>query len=143
MRQLLLPILFILGFEASSQQTKDTVFYVRGAACSCKYIIDSAGDNRIFSRQQDPAYYPGGEESWKKFLKKNLDEKAFKGKHEIQVRFLVDKNGDPSNFVHLNTTTPAEKFAEIVRVIKLSGKWFPSVQGGFCIRSYVRMMVPL
>ena len=144
MRQLLLPILFLLSFEASSQETKDTIFTVRGFNCSCKYNIDASGDNRIFSRTQSPAYYPGGEESWRKFLKKNLSD-DYKGRHELQVRFLVDKNGDMSDFVLLNFNNqiPPEKFDEVVRVLKLSGKWFPSIQGGYCIKSYVRLVIPL
>lgn len=144
MRQIILPILFLLSFEVSSQETKDTVFTVRGFYCSCKYNIDASGDNQIFSRNQEPSYYPGGEENWRRFLKKNLSD-DFKGRDELQVRFLVDKNGDLSEFVLLNFNNkiPKEKFDEVVRVLKLSGKWFPSKQGGYCVKSYVRLMVPL
>lgn len=143
MRQLFLPISFLLSFEVSSQETKDTVFSVRGHSCPCKYNIHASADNRIFSRTPEPAYYPGGEDSWRKFLKKNLSN-DFRGKHDLQVRFLVDKNGDLSEFVLLNFNNhiPDEKFEEVIRVLKLSGKWFPSIQGGYCVKSYVRLMVP-
>ena len=127
------------GSRLQAQQLKDTVYAVRGYSCSCKYHFNNADDNRIFDRSQQPAQYPGGDEEWKKFLKKNLDSKL-KGRDEVQFRFAVDKNGDANDFLLMNNA-PVEKFNEMIRVIRLSGKWFPAVQGGFCVKSYVRMML--
>lgn len=126
---------------ANSQEYKDTTYSVREFTCSCKYNLNEQDDNGIFDRSAKSAYYPGGEDEWKKFAKKNLD-KGFKGKHTVEVRFQVDKNGDLSGYT-LWSTAPAQKYEEVVRVLKLSEKWFPSVQNGFCVKSLVRLSFEL
>ena len=60
----------------------------------------------------------------------------------MQVQFQVSKNGDLSEFTLLNRT-PNQKYEEVLRVLKLSGKWFPSVQKGFCVKSSVRLVLEL
>lgn len=124
-----------------SQEYKDTTYSVREYTCSCKYNLKIEDDNNIFDRSAKSAYYPGGEDEWKKFVKKNLD-KGFKGKHTVEVRFQVDKNGDLSGYTLLSVA-PAQKYEEVVRVLKLSGKWFPSIQDGFCVKSLVRLSLEL
>ncbi len=136
-------ILFFLftSLHTYSQEFKDTTFSIREFTCSCKYNLDPQEDNKIFDRSAKSAYYPGGENEWKKFAKKNLD-KGFKGKHTVEVRFQVDKNGELSGFTLLSTA-PAQKYEEVVRVLRSSGKWFPSVQNGFCVKSFVRLSFEL
>ncbi|MBL7747771.1 MAG: hypothetical protein JNM19_10115 [Chitinophagaceae bacterium] len=124
-----------------SQEYKDTSYSIREFTCSCKYNLNEQDDNGIFDRSAKSAYYPGGEDEWKKFAKKNLD-KGFKGKHTVEVRFQVDKNGDLSGYTLLSTA-PAQKYEEVVRVLKLSGKWFPSIQDGFCVKSLVSLSLEL
>ena len=132
------PLLFLLiSLHTYSQEFKDTTFSVRGFTCQCKYNTNIRDDNKIFDRLEDPARYPGGESEWKKFVKKNLDKK-WKGKDKVEVRFQADKNGDLFGFTLLNRA-PNQKYEEVVRVLKLSGKWFPSVQDGYCIKSYVSL----
>ena len=120
---------------------KDTTFSVRGYTCNCKYNFNEEDDIGIFDLNEKPAHYPGGDEEWKKYVKKNLD-KGFKGKDKVELRFQVDKNGNLSEF-ELMTRSPAQKYQEIVRVLKLCGKWFPSVQDGYCVKSYVRLTFEL
>jgi hypothetical protein len=141
MRKLFLLFSLITSFTASSQEFKDTTFSVRELTCQCKYNLNVEDDVKIFDRSEKPAYYPGGEEEWKKFVKKNMD-KGFKGKDNVEVRFQVDKNGDISSFLLLNKS-PNQKYEEVLRVLKLSGKWFPSLQNGFCVKSYVRLSFEL
>jgi hypothetical protein len=141
MRKLFFLLSLLTGLHTYSQNYKDTTFLVRGFNCSCKYNSNIEEDNKIFDRSGKPAYYPGGEDKWKKFVKENLD-KVFKRNEKVEVRFLVDKNGDLSEF-ELMTRSPAQKYQEIVRVLKLSGKWFPSVQNGYCVKSYLRLMLEL
>ena len=133
--------LLISVLQTYSQEFKDTTFTVHGFTCPCKYNIKVEDDNKIFDRSGKAAYYPGGEEEWNKFVKKNMD-KGFKGKHEVEVRFEVDKNGDLGNFLLLNKA-PNQKYEEILRLLKSSGKWFPSVQNGYCVKSYVRLSFEL
>ncbi len=129
------------SLQASSQGYKDTTFSVRGYHCSCKYNLNIEDDKGIFDRNEIAAHYPGGDEQWKKFLKKNLD-KSLKGKDEVQIRFDVDKNGDLDAFEIMNRA-PAQKYEELKRLLHLSGKWFPSVQKGFCVKSYVKLTIEL
>lgn len=135
--------LFLLCITSSvySQQYKDTTFSIRGFTCTCKYNLNIEDDNKIFDLSEQPAHYPDGQEEWKKFVKKNLD-KSFKGKEEVEVRFQVDKDGNLSAF-ELMTRSPAQKYQEIVRVLKLSGKWMPSVQNGYCVKSIVSLTFDL
>ena len=141
MKKIFLLLSFLSSLLVSSQEFKDTIFSVRGFDCTCKYNLNSADDNKIFDRSELPAHYPGGEDEWKKFLKRNLDEK-FKGKHEVHVRFQVEKTGELVDFILLNKA-PAQKYNEVIRVLQLSGKWFPARQNGFCVKAYVRMMFKL
>ena len=137
----LIVLLLFPGLHTYSQEYKDTTFIINGASCSCKYNYNIADDVMIFDRLAKPAAYPGGESAWKKFVNKNID-KGFKGKHTVEVRFQVDKNGDMSDFI-LQNKAPNVKYEEVLRVIKLSGKWFPSIQNGFCVKSYVRLSFDL
>jgi len=141
MRKLFLPLSLFLWLHTYSQDAKDTTFYVRGFSCSCKYNINIEDDNKIFDRSGQLAYYPGGDKEWKKFVKKNLD-KGLKGKDKVEVRFQVDKNGVLSSF-ELMTRAPAQKYQEIVSILKLSGNWFPSVQNRYCVKSFVSLTFEL
>lgn len=135
MRKVFFLICLSGSLRAASQDFRDTVFTVRGETCSCKYNMNPEDDNRIFDHEAAPARYPGGEDAWTKYVKKNLD-KGWKGKDKVEVRFQVDRNGDISSFVLMNKA-PNQKYAEVLRVIRESGKWFPSVQKGFCVKSFV------
>lgn len=141
LKLIILPAILFLASAADCQSFKDTTFTFREYSCSCKYNFSEQDDNGIFDRNAIEAYYPGGQDEWKKFVKKNID-KSLKGKHTVEVKFTVDKNGDLSGFTVLNNT-PAQKYEEVVRILKLSGKWFPSVQKGFCVKSFVVIKVEL
>lgn len=143
MRKFFCFFLCLAALKASSQEYKDTTFWIRGASCSCKYNLKAADDLAVSlsgglgtkSTAERPAYYSADNDDWAKFLKKNLD-KGYKGKHGVEVRFQVDKNGDLSGF-ELLSKSPAQKYQEVVRVLKLSGKWFPAIRNGYCIGSAV------
>jgi hypothetical protein len=141
MRKFFFLLLLFTGFQGFSQKFKDTTFSVREFTCTCKYDKDTIEFKGIFDRSEQPAYYPGGESEWKKFLKKNLNN-SFKGKHKVEIRFGVDKNGNLFAFEIMNRA-PAQKFEEVVRVLKLSGKWFPAMQNGFCVRAWVWLALEL
>ncbi|MBC7874568.1 MAG: hypothetical protein H7Y01_11255 [Ferruginibacter sp.] len=141
MKKLFLLLSFLSSLIVSSQEFTDTSFSTRGFTYSCKYNFNAGDDNRVFDRAEQPAHYPGGDAEWKKFIKKNLDEKL-KGRHEVQIRFQVEKSGELTDFILLNKA-PARKYEEVIRLLQSSGKWFPSKQNGFCVKSYVRMMFAL
>ncbi|MDZ4793447.1 MAG: hypothetical protein SGI83_04140 [Bacteroidota bacterium] len=141
MNKLCLLVSLFLISDLQAQEFKDTTYSVSDFNCSCKYNFNSEDDNKIFDRSEKPAHFPGGENEWKKFVKKNM-EKGLKGKHEVEIRFQVDKNGDLGAFLLMNKS-PNQKYEEVLRLLKSSGKWFPSVQNGFCVKSYVRLSFEL
>jgi hypothetical protein len=149
MRISLFILSVMLAFTSAAQEARDTVFQIRGSSCSCKFNLDPAADKEVMlsgghgigSDAQQPAYYSKEEKDWQQFLKKNLNT-GLKGKDEVEVRFQVNKNGDLSHF-ELLSASPAQKFQEVVRVLKLSGKWFPSVRNGYCIQSSLRQVFEL
>lgn len=133
----LFPLLFCL--HTYSQDYRDTTFSVRDFACSCKYFVNIEDDNKIFDRSEEPAYYPGREKEWKKFLKGNLNTNFAGKKHEFRVQFVVSKNGNLSD-IRLLDRAVYQKYEEAVRVLKLSGKWFPAIQNGYCVKSYYTVL---
>lgn len=149
MRISLLILSVTLAFASAAQEARDTVFQIRGSSCSCKFNLDPAADKDVLlsgghstgSDAQQPAYYSKDEKDWQQFLKKNLNT-GLKGKDEVEIRFQVNKNGDLSHF-ELLSASPAQKFQEVVRVLKLSGKWFPSIRNGYCIQSSLRQVFEL
>lgn len=137
MRKLPLLLLLFSNLPTYSQDYKDTTFTINGYKCDCKYRLDIRADS--FDYRLDyaikPAEYPGGDAEWKKFLKKNMD-KSFKGKDKVEVRFEIDKDGNLSKF-ELMSRSPVQKYQEVVRLLKLSGKWFPNIWNGFCMMGVI------
>jgi hypothetical protein len=139
MKKLLNIFFLFYSFNVCSQEYKDTTFSVRGFSCTCKYPTTLESENKLFSRSEKAAYYPGEENEWKKFLKKNL-KNNFKGKkEEFRVQFVVNKDGDLSDY-RLLDRAPNQKYEEVLRVLKLSGKWFPATQNGHCVTSYYSVL---
>lgn len=149
MRIVIFFLLSLAALSSTAQEYKDTTIMIRGTACSCKYnlkaeddlAVSLSGGHGINNKAVTEAHFSKDADDWKKFLKKNLD-KGFKGKDEVEVRFKVDKNGDLSGF-ELISRAPAQKFQEIIRVLQLSGKWFPEIRNGYCIGSSVRLAIEL
>lgn len=83
---------------------------------------------------QREAQFKGGDEGWKKYLQKNLNAtipaavEAPAGNYEVQVQFVVDKDGIP---VNLNAVSAPAKCkacrAEALRVLRESPKWEPAI----------------
>lgn len=137
MRLFLLLVLCTFYAVGFSQTTKDTTFSVRGFICECKLAIDGKPDVKPFDLNEKPAQYPGGSNEWEKFVKKNIDKKL-KGKDAVEVHFEVDAYGQLSGLRLLNRA-PNQKYEEVVRILRLSGTWFPAIQNGFCIKSVKRL----
>jgi hypothetical protein len=138
MKRLLFLLLQIISFHSYSQNYYDTTFSIRGFECSCKYQTNNDEEGKLFDRSEKPAYYPGEVKEWNKFLKKNLND-HFKGKkEEFRIQFVVSKDGDLSDFRLLDRAVN-QKYEEAKRVLKLSGKWFPAIQNGYCVQSYLRL----
>lgn len=94
-------------------------------------------DSIILSKVEIEAEYPGGAAAWQRFLNRNLRYPQEAIDNEVMgsvvVQFEVDKEGNVSNVEAVSG--PEALAAEVVRVIKKSGKWTPAVQGGRQVRS--------
>jgi N-acetylmuramoyl-L-alanine amidase len=89
----------------------------------------------IFEKVETPPSFPGGADAWRKYLEKNLnslvpvDSGAKAGTYTVQVKFVVDKNGDVSSIRAL-THHGFGMEEEVVRVIAKGPKWVPAKQNG-------------
>ncbi len=138
MRKFLLIFFIFCPGIVYSQNFKDTTFTNGKHSCKCQFVISGTPDVKPFDLNEKAAYFPGGEDAWDKFVKKNIDKKI-KGKHEVEVQFNVEADGSLSNFRLINKA-PNQKFEEVLSILKAGGNWFPAVQNGFCIRSVKRLM---
>jgi protein TonB len=96
---------------------------------------DNQDYDKEFTSVQVEAKFPGGQDAWRKYLERNLnnqtpaDNGASPGNYTVTVSFLVDKNGNISQVQALND--PGYGCAqEAVRVIQKGPKWTPAIQNG-------------
>ncbi|MDR0793405.1 MAG: energy transducer TonB [Chitinophagaceae bacterium] len=92
-----------------------------------------------FTQVQAEATYPGGNEAWARYLRRNLQTDvpvkngAKAGRYTVVVSFLVDENGNISS-VRAETDPGYGTAAEAMRAIKSSGKWEPALQNGHPVK---------
>ena len=91
--------------------------------------------NKVYTKVENPAAFPGGPAAWKRYLESNLradavvDAGAPTGILTVRVQFIVDRDGNISDVKALND--PGFGTAEeAVRVIKKGPKWKPALQNG-------------
>ena len=100
-------------------------------------------EDGIVLHVQIESEYPGGFESWKRFLGKNIRYPELAIENEIEgtvlVQFIVDKAGLVSDVQAISG--PNELRDEAVRVIKKSGQWTPAIQNGSQVKSYKRQPI--
>ena len=101
-------------------------------------------DNKVFTRVEQPAQFPGGEAAWKTYLEKNLryPEAAQKeGKEGIaRVRFIIDPEGNVHTVKILSAPTK-EIGEEAMRLIQQGPKWQPAIQNGKKVAFSVDMSI--
>lgn len=93
--------------------------------------------DKVFTKVEKEAKFPGGPEGWKKYLERNLDanvaanDGAATGNYTVKVQFIVDKEGNISNVQAIEVPKPCPSCGpEAVKVIKKGPKWEPAVQNG-------------
>lgn len=103
-------------------------------------IVENKPDydpNEIVSFVEIQAKYDG---NWEGFLRRNLrpevpvDKDAPAGRYRVEIRFVVDINGDISN-VEAKTNNGYGMEEEAMRVIK-KAKWIPAYQNGRHVKAY-------
>ncbi len=93
--------------------------------------------DKVFTKVEKEAKFPGGMDGWKKYLERNLDAQvaandgAPTGNYTVKVQFIVDKQGNISNVQAIEVPKPCPSCGpEAVKVIKKGPKWEPAVQNG-------------
>ena len=135
--QELLPTIVASEPEVSYNEMIESPVITIGCDIIPQPIVEE-DSSQILTKVEIEAEYPGGAAAWQRFLNKNLrypqeaiDNDEIYG--SVVVQFIVDKEGNLSN---VEAVSGHELLgAEMVRVIKKSGKWTPAVQGGRQVRS--------
>jgi protein TonB len=93
--------------------------------------------DKVFTKVEKEAKFPGGPEGWRKYLERNLDanvaanDGAATGNYQVKVQFIVDKEGNISNVQAIDVPKACPSCGpEAVKVIKKGPKWEPAVQNG-------------
>jgi protein TonB len=93
--------------------------------------------DRVFTKVEKEAKFPGGLGAWKNFLERNLnaqvaaDDGAPAGNYTVKVQFIVDKAGGISEVKAIEVPKSCPSCGpEAVKVIKRGPKWEPAVQNG-------------
>lgn len=93
--------------------------------------------DKVFTKVEKEAKFPGGAEGWKRYLERNLDanvaanDGAPTGNYTVKVQFIVDKAGNISNVQAIEVPKACPSCGpEAVKVIKKGPKWEPAVQNG-------------
>jgi protein TonB len=113
---------------------------------------DTSKDDRIFSKVEFEAQFPGGDAGWRNFLIDNLKLtkigkklKFEKGQKRISetviVKFIVSKDGSISEVTIENEDANPLFKAEAIRVIKDSPNWKPAIQNGRKVNAYRRQPI--
>ena len=92
------------------------------------------------------AHFPGADRSWTNFLERNLNpdvpvrNRAPEGTYMVIVEFVVDTEG------HITRIKPLTKFGcgmeeEVIRIIRKSPQWVPTIQFGRNVKAYRKQPV--
>ena len=103
-------------------------------------------ENKIFTKVEVDAAFPGGDAAWTNFLQKNLnadvpvENGANEGKYTVIVKFVVSKDGSLSD-INCESDPGHGMCAEAIRVIKKTRNWTPAVQNGRNVNAYRRQPI--
>jgi protein TonB len=103
-------------------------------------------ENKIFTKVENEAEFPGGLAGWSNYLRKNLDPNtpvdngAPEGNYTVVVRFVVSKDGSISD-VQAETKFGYGMEDEAMKIIKKGPKWKPALQNGRNVNAYRRQPI--
>lgn len=107
---------------------------------------DTTIDNKVFTKVDVEAGFPGGIPAWGAYLRKNLDgnvpvdNNAPMGTYTVIVRFIVSKTGSISDIV-AETKVGYGMEREVIRIISKSPYWTPAIQNKKPVNAYRRQPV--
>ncbi|MEO8174369.1 MAG: energy transducer TonB [Sediminibacterium sp.] len=103
-------------------------------------------ENKIFTKVEVEASFPGGDAAWRRYLTNNLnpetpvDNGAPDGTYTVIVRFIVSKDGSISD-IQPETSFGYGMEAEAVKAIKRGPKWTAANQNGRAVNAYRRQPI--
>ncbi len=103
-------------------------------------------EDKIFTKVENEAQFPGGTAAWVRFLQKNLnantpvDNGARSGTYQVVIKFIVSKDGSISD-VQAETKHGYGMEEEAVKIIKRGPKWTPALQNGRNVNAYRRQPI--
>jgi protein TonB len=103
-------------------------------------------EDKIFTKVENEAAFPGGEAAWRRYLEKNLnastpvDNGAPEGTYQVIVKFIVSKDGSISD-VQAESKHGYGMEDEAVKIIKKGPKWTPALQNGRNVNAYRRQPI--
>lgn len=112
-------------------------------------VLEAPGgddENKIFNKVEVEAAFPGGEQAWVRYLRKNLDPNvpidngAPEGTYQVIIRFIVSKEGTISD-VQSETGHGYGMEQEAMKIIKKGPKWTPALQNGRNVNAYRRQPI--
>jgi protein TonB len=103
-------------------------------------------EDKVFTKVENEAQFPGGQQAWIRYLQKNLnanapvDNGAPPGTYQVIVKFIVSKDGSISD-VNAETKHGFGMEDEAVKIIKRGPKWTPALQNGRNVNAYRRQPI--
>lgn len=101
-------------------------------------VVDNGDNSRVYALVEKQPSFPGGTQSFLQYLASNIKYPAEDRKNNVQGRvvaqFVVEKDGSLSDVKVLRTPSAAMG-EEAVRVLSISPKWTPALQGGRPVRA--------
>lgn len=102
--------------------------------------------DKVFTKTEVPAAFPGGKAAWQKYLERNLNTDlpvingAPPGTYTVIVSFIVANDGGISS-VKADNDPGYQTAAEAVRLIVKGPKWVPAKQNGKTVTSKVKQSI--
>lgn len=136
------------GFDADGQTVYE-VFFHGTKGIYKKYKAGAlVSEDSVYSREHTDATYGGKNNSWRRYLERTLNlrnvlaNRPTPGTYQAIVQFIVDTDGNISNFKPLSNNGYGIE-EEAVRVIRQSGKWIPATRYGIPIKAYRKQPITL
>jgi hypothetical protein len=107
---------------------------------------DEQEHEKIFTKVQQPAQFPGGPEAWRRYLLRNANlnilsqQNAPVGTYSVVIRFAVSTDGSISNIV-AETKPGHGTEEEAIKLISKGPKWMPAKKDGALVSSQVKQTI--
>jgi periplasmic protein TonB len=109
-------------------------------------IAKPVEEDKVFTKVEIEAEYPGGQGAWGNYLRKNLnanapiDAGAPPNTYTVIIKFIVSKDGSISE-VTPETSLGYGMEEEAIKIIKKGPKWTPAQQNGNVVKAYRRQPI--